>query len=65
MAEETGNTVQLYIYDLTNGLASILAPSIIGEWTKLLILKLQCTVQTTDIVCEAGYLCSMVPLLSR
>lgn len=31
MAEETGTTVQLYIYDLTNGFASILAPAIIGK----------------------------------
>ncbi|KAF9416928.1 hypothetical protein HW555_005844 [Spodoptera exigua] len=31
MADEQGTVVELYIYDLTNGLASILSPSILGR----------------------------------
>ncbi|XP_075974000.1 uncharacterized protein LOC142975160 isoform X2 [Anticarsia gemmatalis] len=31
MAEEQGTVVELYIYDLTNGLASLLSPSILGR----------------------------------
>lgn len=31
MAAEEGTIVELYIYDLTNGLASLVSPSILGK----------------------------------
>lgn len=31
MESEQGTVVELYIYDLTNGLASLLSPSILGK----------------------------------
>jgi hypothetical protein len=36
MASEEGVAVELYIYDLTNGFASLLAPAILGNYPLLL-----------------------------
>lgn len=47
MASEQGVPVELYIYDLTNGMASLLSPAIIGKFffTSTVLCEMACSVE--------------------